>query len=127
MAPRPNSHNEPSSRRAISKSSKRAAASGAPGCPVSSRPARSRQAKQTRFAPSASPQTEQTMADAGPIAVEALTRYQNLQELAQLFVDFRFGFHGPSHLGPKYRSEERRVGKECRSRRSPYHLKKNED
>src|SRR5688572_10610111 len=102
MAPRPNSHNEPSSRRAISKSSKRAAASGMPGCSASSRPARSRQAKQTRFAPSGSPQTEQTMADAGPIKADALTRYQNLQQLAQLFVNFRFGVHRPPHLGSKY-------------------------
>src|SRR5579885_3773659 len=31
----------------------------------------------------------------------------------------------PVHLGPAvFRSEERRVGKECRSRWSPYHLKK---
>ena len=27
----------------------------------------------------------------------------------------------PQILGPYYRSEERRVGKECRSRWSPYH------
>src|SRR3712207_9512072 len=30
------------------------------------------------------------------------------------------------YLPPTYRSEERRVGKECRSRGSPYHSKKKE-
>src|SRR2546425_895015 len=29
--------------------------------------------------------------------------------------------HGPTRAGPDQRSEERRVGKECRSRWSPYH------
>src|ERR1039458_7365482 len=31
------------------------------------------------------------------------------------------GFTWPTSSTTKYRSEERRVGKECRSRRSPYH------
>src|SRR5450432_2738533 len=34
-------------------------------------------------------------------------------------MDGRSRTHGQSHAGP--RSEERRVGKECRSRWSPYH------
>ena len=32
-----------------------------------------------------------------------------------------FGFPGIKSLNQYYRSEERRVGKECRSRWSPYH------
>src|SRR4029434_11313548 len=34
--------------------------------------------------------------------------------------------HTPTHTHTHIRSEERRVGKECRSRWSPYHYKKNE-
>ena len=32
-----------------------------------------------------------------------------------------FGFPDAAEIKSKYRSEERRVGKECRSRWSPYH------
>src|SRR5436309_14799223 len=34
--------------------------------------------------------------------------------------------YGSSHIGATARSEERRVGKECRSRWSPYHEQKEE-
>ena len=35
--------------------------------------------------------------------------------------EFIEGFGALAELGPQLRSEERRVGKECRSRWSPYH------
>ena len=39
-----------------------------------------------------------------------------------LFKDFKEDFsQAINELGPDGRSEERRVGKECRSRWSPYH------
>src|ERR1035438_3269377 len=43
--------------------------------------------------------------------------------LAQLVEQQLHGFHRREQV---QRSEERRVGKECRSRWSPYHLKKNQ-
>ena len=38
--------------------------------------------------------------------------------------DLKSHDHSIWHVGPLTRSEERRVGQECRSRGSPYHLKK---
>ena len=40
-----------------------------------------------------------------------------IDELTVLLKNGSFGFH----VGTEFRSEERRVGKECRSRWSPYH------
>src|SRR2546430_13703422 len=38
-----------------------------------------------------------------------------------VFVEYQRGSHWIAKKNPNYRSEERRVGKECRSRWSPYH------
>src|SRR5215210_9081004 len=53
---------------------------------------------------------------------------------SDLYVDSEPTVSGSSQVGPAserivstYRSEERRVGKECRSRWSPYHLKKKKE
>ena len=43
--------------------------------------------------------------------------HQRVQRLIDLGVIIGSGYH----VNPKSRSEERRVGKECRSRWSPYH------
>src|SRR3954463_8987924 len=103
MAPRPNSQNEPSSRRTISKSSKTAAASEAPpASSASSIPARSRHAKHSPFVPKSSPQTEQAAADAGSMAATALLPDQNAQQFAQLPVHFCFGVPRSPHLIPKH-------------------------
>src|SRR3954463_1013809 len=102
IPPRPNSQSDPSSRRSISKSSKSAIASGGLGSSESSNPARSRHARQTPFAPSDSPQTEQSMADADPMAASLLLADQNAQEFAQLLVHFGFRVDRAPHLGPKH-------------------------
>src|SRR5215212_6751374 len=102
MAPRPNSQSEPSSRRAISKSWKSAAAFGESGPSDSSNPARSRQAKQVRFAPSGSPHTEQFVADAGSIEIDRLLLYENAQQLAQFSIHFGFGIHRAPDLRPEH-------------------------
>src|SRR3712207_9337678 len=62
----------------------------------------------------ASPITAADVAMAAPVA-EA--------ELAVGFFGSRYDRATPAER--EYRSEERRVGKECRSRWSPYHYKKN--
>src|SRR5256886_10537257 len=56
---------------------------------------------------------------------------KSLQAVAQEIIAFVFCFFGAladalagRHDEKRERSEERRVGKECRSRWSPYHLKK---
>ena len=50
------------------------------------------------------------------LAYSSLKRH--IQKPAVLFLSFRTAFF---HIESSYRSEERRVGKECRSRWSPYH------
>src|SRR5436305_1026233 len=69
MAPRPNSQSDPSSRRAISKSSKTATGSDFVTSLVSSSPRRRRQAKHSPFPPKCSPQTEQTAGDTDKFAI----------------------------------------------------------
>src|SRR3954451_21958036 len=69
MAPRPNSQSEPSSRRAISKSSKTTAGSDLAASLGSFNPRRSRQAKHSPFPPRCSPQTEQTAGDTDKFAI----------------------------------------------------------
>src|SRR5687768_16949773 len=108
MPPRPNSQSEPSSRRAISKSSKTTAAPRATTGSASSSPARSRQAKQAPFTPNGSPQTEQAVADVGGFAIALsnwqrtpLFLHQHPQELAQFLIHFCFGIYRPSHFGPQ--------------------------
>ena len=60
-------------------------------------------------------------------AFRGATLYQRLPELSKATVDMHsLDRGGPTTVdikwnGKKYRSEERRVGKECRSRWSPYH------
>src|SRR5260221_2670370 len=56
-------------------------------------------------------------------AVEVELDRLAVMPIAQLRVRYREVFRGdpPKAFGPDLRSEERRVGKECRSRWSPYH------
>src|SRR5712672_2579743 len=102
MPPRPNSQSEPSSRRAILKSSKSAVSSGAAAGSASSNPARRRQARHIPFSPNDSPQTEQEVVDAVPITTDTLVLDQNSQQLAELVIDLRFRLHRPPDLGPKH-------------------------
>ena len=52
----------------------------------------------------------------------ALLGAKNKEEFVELFKQFvKFGLVGVSNTAVSMRSEERRVGKECRSRWSPYH------
>src|SRR5256885_14437686 len=53
-------------------------------------------------------------------ARQALSAVGDLARAAQL-VDDAIGGHHQQRAGRDLRSEERRVGKECRSRWSPYH------
>src|SRR5574344_657321 len=53
---------------------------------------------------------------------DVIVRYNNIQERDTSFRYSYMLFYPYSYLGRIYdRSEERRVGKECRSRWSPYH------
>ena len=45
----------------------------------------------------------------------------NIDTLNDLFKEYRVEFQMIALIPVKLRSEERRVGKECRSRWSPYH------
>src|SRR2546422_9884934 len=66
------------------------------------------------------PQGDRLVADGGHPSERAQMR-DDLRGLAHLL-------HGAAQLADDLiRSEERRVGKECRSRWSPYHLKKKKE
>ena len=50
------------------------------------------------------------------------TRNKNLKDkLAKMYQDLTTALDTPAGHAVEWRSEERRVGKECRSRWSPYH------
>src|SRR2546430_17708016 len=52
----------------------------------------------------------------------SLTGFRNYSFLSEEHLDaLRFASEKAHELGLRFRSEERRVGKECRSRWSPYH------
>src|SRR2546428_4043966 len=53
--------------------------------------------------------------------MKALESLQKLFDLDYLFIDTHPGIENDTLLATGVRSEERRVGKECRSRWSPYH------
>ena len=48
-----------------------------------------------------------------------MSYFENFLKANQAYVELHGDLHLP--IKPKTRSEERRVGKECRSRWSPYH------
>ena len=53
--------------------------------------------------------------------IEAMGRVENLRELVGVASEFESSNEGAVIGDEEFRSEERRVGKECRSRWSPYH------
>src|SRR3989441_10239419 len=58
------------------------------------------------------------------IGTQLAERYLEIQngQMVNVFIDFKKAFDRVWHVGMlRVRSEERRVGKECRSRWSPYH------
>src|SRR2546430_6270906 len=57
----------------------------------------------------------------GAVVKTAISYWRIFSYLALLMTLMVFLSHGTQDLYPDFRSEERRVGKECRSRWSPYH------
>src|SRR5436189_2340048 len=94
MAPRPSSHNDPSSWRAISYSPKTGEANSSPG---QSKAARTRHARHSPFGVNVLPHVEQSATCAGEAFIPSAA--QHPEELVEFYIHLRLAGHGLPYLG----------------------------